>query len=52
MAAALKLPFNHNLGQAYVIAYKGEPQLQIGWKGFVQLAQRSGQFKTIGATAV
>src|SRR5690606_15158305 len=52
MAAALKLPFNHNLGQAYVIAYKGEPQLQIGWKGFVQLAQRSGQFKTIGAREV
>jgi recombination protein RecT len=52
MAAALKLPFNHNLGQAYVIAYKGEPQLQIGWKGFVQLAQRSGQFKTIGVTPV
>lgn len=52
MAAALKLPFNHNLGQAYIIAYKGEPQLQIGWKGFVQLAQRSGQFKTIGVTAV
>lgn len=52
MAAALRLPFNHSLGQAYVIAYKGEPQLQIGWKGFVQLAQRSGQFKTIGARAV
>ncbi len=52
MAAAIKLPFNHNLGQAYIIAYKGEPQLQIGWKGFIQLAQRSGQFKTIGANAV
>lgn len=52
MAAALKLPFNQNLGQAYIIAYKGEPQLQIGWKGFVQLAQRSGQFRTIGARAV
>ncbi len=52
MAAAIKLPFNSNLGQAYIIAYKGEPQLQIGWKGFVQLAQRSGQFKTIGARAV
>lgn len=52
MAAAIKLPFNQNLGQAYIIAYKGEPQLQIGWKGFVQLAQRSGQFKTIGANAV
>lgn len=52
MAAAIKLPFNQNLGQAYIIAYKGEPQLQIGWKGFIQLAQRSGQFKTIGANAV
>lgn len=52
MAAAIKLPFNQNLGQAYIIAYKGEPQLQIGWKGFVQLAQRSGQFKTINCTDV
>lgn len=52
MASAIKLPFNQNLGQAYIIAYKGEPQLQIGWKGFVQLAQRSGQFRTIGANAV
>ena len=52
MSAAIKLPFNQNLGQAYIIAYKGEPQLQIGWKGFVQLAQRSGQFKTINCTDV
>ncbi len=52
MAAAIKLPFNQNLGQAYIIAYKGEPQLQIGWKGFVQLAQRSGQFKTINCSDV
>lgn len=52
MAAALKLPFNSNLGQAYIIPYKGEPQLQIGWKGFIQLAQRSGQFKTIGVNPV
>ena len=52
MSAAIKLPFNQNLGQAYIVAYKGEPQLQIGWKGFVQLAQRSGQFKTINCTDV
>lgn len=52
MAAAIKLPFNQNLGQAYVISYKGEPQLQIGWKGFIQLAQRSGQFKTINCSDV
>lgn len=52
MSAAIKLPFNQNLGQAYIIAYGNEPQLQIGWKGFVQLAQRSGQFKTLNCTDV
>ena len=52
MAAALKLPFNQNLGQAYVVPFKGEPQLQIGWKGFIQLAQRSGQFKRINCSDV
>lgn len=52
MAAALKLPFNKDLGQAWIIAYAGKPQLQIGWKGFVQLAQRSGQFKTINCSDV
>lgn len=52
MAAALKLPFNKDLGQAWIIPYKGKPQLQIGWKGFVQLAQRSGQFHTINCTDV
>lgn len=52
MAAALKLPFNQNLGQAYIVPFKGEPQLQIGWKGFIQLAQRSGQFKRINCSDV
>ena len=52
MAAALKLPFNQNLGQAYIVPFKGEPQLQIGWKGFTQLAQRSGQFKRINCSDV
>lgn len=54
MAAALKLPFNKDLGQAWIVGYKDKhrnfevvPQLQIGWKGFVQLAQRSGRFRTI-----
>lgn len=29
-----------------------EPQLQIGWKGFVQLALRTGLYKTINVTDV
>lgn len=52
MAAAIKLPFNQNLGQAYIIPYGNDVQLQIGWKGFMQLAQRSGQYKTINCTDV
>jgi len=31
---------------------KYEPQLQIGWKGFIQLALRSQQYKTINVTDV
>lgn len=29
-----------------------EAQFQLGWRGYVQLAQRTGQYKTIAATAV
>lgn len=57
-AAALDLPINKNLGFAHIIPYnntkKGitEAQFQMGWKGFVQLGQRTGQYKTISATPV
>lgn len=52
MAAALDLPINQNLGFAYIVPYGGKAQFQIGWKGFIQLAQRSGQFKSINATPI
>lgn len=57
-ATALDLPLNKNLGFAYVIPYKNnkegktEAQFQIGYKGLVQLAIRSGQFSTINVTEV
>ncbi len=55
-AASLDLPINQNLGFAYIVPYKNrgqsEAQFQMGWKGFVQLAQRSGKFKTINTTDV
>lgn len=55
-AAAMDLPINQNLGFAYIVPYKNkgvmEAQFQMGWKGFVQLAQRSGKFKTINTTDV
>lgn len=57
-ATALNLPLDSNLGFAYVIPYKNiregktEAQFQIGYKGIIQLAVRSGQFKTINVTEV
>lgn len=60
-ATALNLPLNKNLGYAYVIAYNSKqkdgsykmtPQFQMGYKGFIQLAIRSGQYKTINTCEV
>ncbi len=58
MAATLNLPINNSLGFAYIVPFnnrkenKVEAQFMIGWKGYVQLAQRSGQFSRIAATPV
>jgi recombination protein RecT len=52
IAATLKLPINSNLGFAHIVPYNGLAQFQMGWKGFVQLAQRTGQYKTINAIPV
>lgn len=55
-AASMDLPINQNLGFAYLIPYKNKTgevcQFQLGYKGFIQLAQRSGYYKTINATDV
>ena len=65
VAATLDLPLNNNLGFAYIVPYNERredangnkitvqvAQFQMGYKGFIQLAQRSGQFKTINCTDV
>lgn len=57
-AAQLGLEPNTPLGQAYLIPFmnnrKGcmEAQFQIGYKGLIDLAHRSGEFQTIYAEAV
>lgn len=64
-AAVLKLPINKALGYAYIIPFnnskkddKGnwikvmEPTFQMGYKGYIQLAMRTGQYKTINADVV
>lgn len=56
IAASMDLPINQNLGFAYLIPYKNKDgevcQFQMGYKGFIQLAQRSGFYKTINASEV
>ncbi len=51
-AATLKLPINKQLGFAYIVPYGSEPQMQIGYKGYIQLAMRTGQYKYINADVV
>lgn len=55
-AASLELPLNKNLGFAYLIPYKEKgrmtPHFQMGYKGFIQLAIRTGLYKHLNAEVV
>lgn len=51
-SAQLGLEPNTPLGQAYLIPYGDKVQFQIGYKGMIDLAHRSGEFKTIYAKEV
>ena len=55
-AATLKLPINKSLGFAYIVPYKKQgkqiPQFQLGYRGMLQLAQRSGIYRYINAGPV
>lgn len=56
-AAILKLPINKTLGYAYIVPYRNkdkghEAQLQIGYKGYIQLALRSGQYENMNVTPI
>jgi recombination protein RecT len=52
VAASLDLPINPSLGFAHIVPYGGKAQFQMGWRGFVQLGMRSGQYKTINTCQV
>lgn len=63
-AASMRLPIDPNLGFAYIIPYKNnkatraaghdvyDVQFQIGYKGFIQLALRSGEIAKINVRDV
>ncbi|NBL01099.1 MAG: recombinase, partial [Erysipelotrichia bacterium] len=46
-AESLNLPLNQSLGYAYVVPYGDKAQFQVGYKGLIQLAIRSGQYTDI-----
>ena len=58
VAATLNLPINNALGFAYIVPFRNnkagvtEAQFQIGYKGLIQLAIRSGQIKRLVATEI
>lgn len=51
-AATLNLPINKSLGFAYIVPYKGKPTFMIGYKGLVQLAMRTGQYKALNSGVI
>lgn len=57
VAASLDLPIDGNLGFAAIVPYNDKnrgpvAQFQIMYKGFIQLAQRTGQYQTMNVTEV
>lgn len=56
-ATTMGLSLNKSLGRAYVVAYKDKqghyhPQFQMGYKGFIELAVSSGNYKFINVTEI
>lgn len=63
-AATMDLPIDKNLGYAYIVPFNrkekigkdwithNEAQFILGYKGYIQLAQRSGQYKALNALAI
>lgn len=61
-AATLKLPLNKQLGYAYIVVFNNwdkvkrckvaTPTLTIGYRGYIQMAMRTGQYRNINADVV
>lgn len=57
-AAGFKLPINPQLGYAYVLPYYDKrvggfvAQFQLGYRGLIQLAMRSGKIRTLNTTEI
>lgn len=52
LGESLNLSPSPQLGQYYMVPYSGKAQFQIGYKGLMQLAMRSGQITKLNAVAI
>ncbi|GEO26266.1 hypothetical protein AAC03nite_20510 [Alicyclobacillus acidoterrestris] len=52
VAATLDLPIDKNLGYAWVVPYAKRATFQLGYKGYIQLALRTGQYRSINALPI
>ncbi|MBQ6298680.1 MAG: recombinase RecT [Selenomonadaceae bacterium] len=52
LAETLKLPITPGLGHAFIVPFKGKAQFQVGVRGYVQLAHRTGQYTRLHAGKV
>lgn len=52
IAATLDLPIERHLGFAHIVPYAGQAQFQMGYRGYIQLALRSGQYQNLNAKAI
>ena len=50
--AALDLSPSPVLGHFYIVPYKDKAQFQLGYKGYIQLAIRSGQYRRINVLEI
>jgi len=52
LGESLKLSPSPQLGQYYMVPYSNKAQFQLGYKGYIQLAIRSGQYKKLNVVAI
>ena len=52
MIATLKLSITPAMGQAYIVPFKGKATFQVGVRGLVQLAHRTGRYTNLHAGKV
>lgn len=51
-AAVLDLPIESSLGFAHIVPFKGKATFVMGYKGYIQLAMRTGMYEALNAAEI